>query len=287
MRRRQVIGACGAIVTSLTGCLSQPRKQAGETSSTGGTAPQTSTKTPTSTRQSPSQPVSALSLQPVVVTRTSPDSIGVRDEATEQYLYLTVSEVGDAAPPSEEMIFRFDGATHHPVTDGERLWYADRNRDTHYTARRGAGWLLYKLPATGDASTATLTWPDGEWRPRESLRQRLATSMPPVSLSLSIPESIQVREAPTLTFTVTNEGDIAGHFIAALTRAGPSIASLPLTRVSRLIPAKTTTTFEVTDTSDIGVPGAAEQDGNSPDMTYTLAWTGGQLRRGVRIVDEA
>lgn len=285
MRRRQVIGACGTMVVSITDCISYVNENDTNISPTNSTATHTATRTPTNTKQSPAQPVSVLSLQPVLVARTSPDSIGISGTSAEQYLYLNMSDVGETTPPSEKILFRFDGTNHRPMTDVDRLWYAYTNEDTQYTAHRGTGWLLYKLPATGDASTTALTWPDGEWRPKESLRQRLATSIPP--LSLSIPESIHGSETPTLTFTVTNEGDIAGHFIAALNRAGPSIASLPLKIVSRLIPAKTTTTFEVADTNDIGVSRADEQDGNSPDMTYTLGWTGGQLRRGVRIVDEA
>lgn len=67
---------------------------------------------------------------------------------------------------------------------------------------------------------------------------------------------------------------------------GPLIASTPVARLSRLVPAGDTVTIAVTDTwtgaplDDVGGDG-------DPDVTYHLDYPGDETSAGIRILDPA
>ncbi|MFB6207016.1 MAG: hypothetical protein ABEJ05_10880 [Haloglomus sp.] len=287
MQRRTLIAALGAGLASLAGCTS-----IGGTDGAGGGTPTdqppptdqpSPTPTPTSSPAAASLSVSVRALQPAVVMLAT-DSIHLSGADAHQYLYLEVS-VDEGRPPArDELTVRFDGTTSQPMqTRG--LWYGYNHRNERYRSERGAGWLLYELPPSGDASAAVLEWPGGEWRPDAALRERLAAPAPSLSMNAAIPETVPPDSEPTIGFTVTNEGRIDGRFVAALNRTGPRVAYAPIEAVSRLVPAGETTTFEVTDTYDVEGTDPEERGDGEPDFTYHLDWLEGEINRSVRVAE--
>lgn len=282
MRRRALLAGCAGTLGGLAGCVSDDPDSPAEQYSRSETTD--TTGTPTATATGPSVSVSSLSLQPVVVDTNSPDSIGVFGE-NEQYLFLAVTVAGDEALSADEFAFRFDGTDTTPY-DPEGSDLTDYNPvGLRYDPDRGDGTLAFELPATGDASETALTWPGGEWTPGAALRARLAEPAPPLSLEWSAPATTEVYDRPTLGFTVTNEGSLAGRFVAALNRTGPVIGYAPITSVLRTVPAGETISFEITDTVDLRVPATDRVGDDESDLAYTLDWAGGHLSREIRLVE--
>jgi len=99
-------------------------------------------------------------------------------------------------------------------------------------------------------------------------------------LSISAPERAENGSAFTLSVESTNEGDIGGRFVAAVSRYGPQVAAAPVERVSAFVPAveSVTLTYSQTlsaDTDDVS-------DGE-PDATYEFQWVGGGAERRVTL----
>ena len=282
MNRRRVLASIGAGVGGLAGCLGGPGAESRAGSPA--TAPSGSTGTPRPDDVALS--VSLDRLQPGVVTMTAPDSIGVRDADGKQYCYLRLEVSAGTAPARDDLAFRFDSEEYGPFEDDRhRLWRAREEENDRYDAERGAAWLLFSLPDSGDASDAALTWADGEWRPGERLRRRLASPPPPLSLSWSVPETVPAGSEPTIDFEATNDGDLPARFVAGLNRIGPRVAYAPILALSRRIPPGETVAWEVTDSYDVGSPGTEQAGDDEPDMTYSLDWTGETRKRDVRVSD--
>lgn len=279
MRRRALLAGCAGTLGGLAGCLSGTRDDTGGSTTTSGTATPTQTSTPT-----PAASVSLLSLQPAVVTFGT-DSISVSGE-TSQHLFVDLA-VEDGDPPAvEEFRFRFSGVETTPLEPREPYWVEYNPGETRYSRETGTGRLVFDLPATGDATSAALQWPGGEWTPPAALRDRLAAPPPPLSLEWSVPETAEVRTTPTLIFTVTNSGDLPGRFVGALNRTGPRVAYAPITAISRLIPADETVTFDVTDRFDLDDPGDDEVGDDQTDLSYILDTLDGQRLAEVRLVEQ-
>lgn len=276
MKRRGIVSVLAASLVGITGCTGRSfRGSADEQPSTTG---QTTTPERTTT---PTLSIAALTLQPGVVSRMGADYVGVSDGA-EQFLYLDVT-VDEGTPPSPGSFrFRFDGETYAPVDDLDGLWKT-RTSDP-YTEDEGAGWLLFRLPETGEATTARLEWSGGEWQPGAALRQRLLTPSPPMSASMSVPETMRSEEKPAVTVRVTNDGSVAGRFVAGLNRSGPNVAQIPVGSVSVAVPAGETVERTVDDGAYMGTPAADDVGDDDPDVTYTLDWTGGRVSRELRLV---
>lgn len=284
MNRRRYVAICGAGLAGLAGCLGGfgDGDGAGDPTTTG-----PSGRTGTTPPDGVALSVSPERLQPGVVTMTSPDSIGVRDAGGKQYLFLRLDVSAGTPPGRDDLAFRFDGAEHAPfVDDRHRLWRAREEEADRYDAESGSGWLLFELPDRGDASDAALTWANGEWRPGERLRRRLASPPPSLALAWTVPESVPAGSEPTIGFEVANEGDVAGRFVAGLNRIGPRVAYAPILAISRRIPPGETVSWEVTDSYDVGSPGTEQTGDDEPDMTYSLDWTGETRRRDVRVSGE-
>lgn len=169
--------------------------------------------------------VTAAAVQPGVVTPTSPDSIGLLDDAG-QYLVVTVD--GDA-PDKPAVEFRFDGAGYAPGTFRQGLY-----RDGEWGVSYGddGGPLVFALPETGYGTDAELAWPGGSWAPSPTVVERLEDPVPPFSVSLDGPEMATAGDEPRLTVSVTNGGEGAGRYVLALNRIGPRVAYTPVARIS-------------------------------------------------------
>jgi len=291
--RRDLLAAGGLGLAGLAGCLDTAGTDA---STPSGTPTDTDTSTPSGTptgadTATPAGNGAALSvtverLQPAVVELMTPDSIGVSGGEDTQYLSLRL-DVTDGDPPAREALtFRFDGESHGlvPVDRQFGLWRQYNHGQDRYDADRGAGWALFELPATGDADDAALVWPGGEWRPDATLRDRLAAPAPPFAVEWSVPETVPVNAEPEIEFTVGNEGERDGCWVAALNRTGGGIAYMPVAAIRKPVPAGETVTWTVTDTYGVDAPSEAAVGDGEPDMTYKISRTDGRSERDVRIV---
>ncbi|MFB6178799.1 MAG: hypothetical protein ABEI77_03630 [Halorientalis sp.] len=271
MRRRTLLSLCGACTVGLTGCLSESGRDQ-PTTADQSTDEVTSTDD-TADGGSAAVSVAVDALQPGVITRISPDSIGVGDDDG-QYLYLTLDVTSGESPAPDEFAFAFDGQSHSPYKTSKSypLYRTVENQGSRYDAEDGVGWLLFELPGSGDATNARFTWPGGEWRPDEMLRNRLAAPAPPLSVSVDVPETIERNSSPTLSVTITNDGDLPGRFVAGLNRSGPRIAYAPLARLTTLVTAGETKTVTYTDD---GIYWSDNESNGEASGTYHLNWPGG------------
>lgn len=269
MRRRALLGGCAGALVGLAGCQSAD-------SEAGHTTTATTAERPLS--------VSLLSLQPVVVSLQTADSLGVSG-TDRQFLFLDVTATDGDAPAVADLHFRFDGTETSPYDPDSPNWSDYNPGETQYSTDSDGGWVGFELPATGDAGAAALTWPGGEWTPDAALRERLADPAPALSLEWSVPETAPVGGSPTLDFTVTNEGSLDGRFVAALTRFGPRLTSIPIGGISRRIPAGETVSFAVEERFSLEASESDEVGDDDPDFSYVLEWAGGSSRRAVRLVE--
>ncbi|WP_181686881.1 hypothetical protein [Halorhabdus salina] len=106
-----------------------------------------------------------------------------------------------------------------------------------------------------------------------------------MSVEWAAPETVTPGTEPEIEFTVTNEGDIDGRFVAALNRTGGGIAYMPVAAIQQLIPAGERVSWSVTDTYDVRAPPADEIGDGETDLTYKLARIDDRLEQEVRIVD--
>ncbi|WP_135663904.1 hypothetical protein [Halorhabdus rudnickae] len=306
MHRRTLLTLGGIGLAGLAGCLdttgtsdevsTEPTSSTPtdtDTSTRTETDASTETDTDTSTEPTTGEGNGRLSVtverhQPAVVELTNPDSIGLTGGEKTQYLYLWV-EVTEGDPPMrEDLAFRLAGDRHElrPAEQPFRLWRAYNHSEERYDAKRGSGWVLFELPETDDASDAALVWPGGEWQPDPDLRTRLASPFPSLSVEWSVPETVTPGMEPAIEFTVTNEGERDGRFVAALNRTGGGIAYMPVAAIRKSIPAGETVSWTVTDTYAVRAPPEEEMGDGQPDMEYKLRQLGGRETREVRIVLE-
>jgi hypothetical protein len=269
MRRRALLGGCVGTLVGLAGCQSAD-SEAGDTT--------------TATTAERPLAVSLLALQPGVVSLQTADSLGVSG-TDRQFLVLDVTATDGDAPAVADLRFRFGGTEVSPYDPDSPNWSNYNPGETRYSTDSGRGWVVFELPATGDAEAAALTWPGGEWTPDAALRERLADPAPALSLEWSVPETATVGGSPTLEFTVTNEGRLDGRFVAALTRFGPRVTSIPIAGISRRIPAGETVSFTVDERFSLEASERDDVGDDDPDCSYVLEWTGGSSRRAVRLVE--
>ncbi|WP_135853793.1 hypothetical protein [Halorussus salinus] len=298
MRRRALLALAGSSLAGAAGCLSGSsgdpttdetttdaanRTPDGTTETIG-----TATETTTETAAAASVSVDFDALQPGLVSMNTPDSIAVHP-ADGRYLLLDVSVESGPVPLRDEFSLRFAGRDHAPLSNDatDRVWrfYGSELR---YRSETGEGLLVFELPeSAADDSTAVLTWPGGEWRPDAGVRRRLAAPEPSFSVSVEIPETIQVSESPTIRATVENQSDVPGRFVAGLNRSGPMVAYTPIERVSLLVPAGETRAWELTDDS-IATDGIQRYVGDDDsDMTYHFVRADERVSRDVRYVQAA
>lgn len=296
MRRRRVLVLSGLTVTGLAGCSSNTNPPRTTSSPNSPTSERDKTHTSTdsaTTLTGVSLSAELDSLQPAIVTQQSEDSIDVESAENTQYLYLHVTVNSGTAPARENFRVTFDESEFGPVNQDRQLWRAHNHGNSRYDAENGGGWLLVPLPETGDASDIAVTTADGSgaW-PIGSLASmdfdgRLESKSPPLSLEWSVPDTVEPGATPTLSFTVTNEGNQDGMFVAALNRSGPSIAMAPIAAIREMIPPGEPTTFEIRDNLAVENPGNANTGDGDPDMRYDLHWTGGSRSQQIRVAESS
>ena len=291
MRRRTLLALTGSSVAGLAGCLGETRTGGTTDSTTGPTTDSTATtdrRTATETTVNADVSIAVDALQPGLVTRNSPDSIGVHP-TDGQYLLLDVTAEGPAPPAAEDFAFQLGETRRAPVTMEQswRIWRFYGEKNWRYDADSGEGLLLFELPESADApgpAEAELAWPGGEWRPEDELRRRLVAPEPPLSVSADFPDEVAASENPTIGVSVTNDGDVPGRFVAGLNRAGPMVAHMPVSRISMLVPAGETGTWELNDDSLMGGYSEENVGDGDPDMTYYLDWGDDSIERKIRYV---
>jgi hypothetical protein len=250
--------------------------------------PESNTRTPepNTTTRTPAVPleVSVEAVQRGTVWLNSPDSTTVRGATDERSLFVDVSRPGSVspedAPAREEFGLRFDGREYRPTqVDGTfGLWRA--RTGTPYS--EGRGFLLFELPGSGDPGDAALTWPGGEWPLPAATRRRLAAPVPPLSVALSIPETVPNHQAVPLSFEVTNQGDVETTFVAAIDRAGPYVAHYPAAQLRTTVPPGETVS-ETIENSFMEYPRDEAVGDGEPDATYYVDWIGGSREAQVRV----
>jgi hypothetical protein len=82
-----------------------------------------------------------------------------------------------------------------------------------------------------------------------------------------------------------NEGRLDGRFVAALTRFGPRLTSIPIAGIPRRIPAGETVSFEVDERFSLEADERDDVGDDDPDCSYVLERTGGSSRRAVQLVE--
>ncbi len=281
MHRRDALLSASAVLAGLAGCVSGDTSDAGGTDPPDGDDPGTTagTATPGDTATPSEYTVGSVelgALLPAVVETTSPDSIGVEGGDTRQYLYLTIGAGAEGdAPPIDEFAFALGGTEYDPKRYDNEFAHWRTGDGSQYAAADGEGWVLFELPATPeDAGGAALRWPGGEWTPEATLRERLAAPQPPTSVSVSVPGTVAAGEQPTITVTITNEGDLPAGVPIAINRVGPRVAYAPLKAGRPRVPPGETTTWEWTD-------GAVDLESGGESATYHVHWHAGDVSHEV------
>ena len=272
MRRRHLLALCGAGLAGLAGCASdQP---------TADTA-----TTPDRASPAGSLAASVLALQPAVVTLATPDSLGVSGEPDTQYLFLSVSVTAEDPPARPALTVRFDGDKYGPLETEEprEFWRRYHDERSRYDADSGEGWVCFPLPATGAPEGAGLTWSGNVWSPPPDVRARLAAESPPLSVSWSVPDSVEAGSAPAVEVSVTNEGERAGRFVGALNRSGPRVAYAPAASESRLVPAGGTETW-APETDVLGDAGEWSETDGPTEAAYHLHWPGDRAQQRTTVL---
>lgn len=290
MHRREILALCGGGLVGLAGCASRQRDGRRTTTNANGT---TSTTAGTTRATEPPSgmelTVELDALQPALVV-LNVDYLDLYSEPSSQYLSLRISAPTDPAPTLSDLSFRFDSGSHAPLGLEEKPEvYRGFSSESvpHYEADEGSGWVLFELPATGDASDAALVWPGGEWHPDEQLRARLAASFPPLSVERwRVQPTVALGERTAFRIAVNNAGDSLGRFVGGINADG-WYPHRPVAHVSRRVPPGETVTWEVPgEEVDLVSEGMADQVGDGEgDIDYELVWPGGDRSGSVRVVD--
>lgn len=285
MRRRALLASgAGLLSAGFAGCL-------GDTDDAGtGSAPTQTTTDPTTDESTTEQTSVFDATVDASVDRIQPsvafmgiDSVGVVGDGN-QYVFYEV-EVTDVDPPERSAFgFRYGGRVVSPGVEtgsGATLWRASESSD-RYTADRGAGWLVFELPAEIAAEHAGLTLGSQEWPVAGAVRDRLENPAPELSLDWQVPEG-QPAGTSTIGFEVTNDGDRDTRFVGGVNAVDIRVAYAPVAVENREIPAGETVAWEITH--DNGrEPGEESVGDGEPDGEYRLDWTQGERVQTVRFV---
>lgn len=278
MQRRTFVASVSGALAAVTGCLGRRRGSDGPPED-GSRGTATATPTPRSGEPAAGVTVDALHLQYGVVTPTTPDSIGVSNPDTP---YIVASVRVDGPLSREEFGLRMGDVRYGP-TRIDRLYRTAWGDDHWYERGRDSGLVLFEAPPT-PTKHLRLTWPGGERAVDDGIVARIDAPAPQFSATLDVPSSYGGSTAPPVAVDVTNEGSTAGRFLGALNRGGPQVASIPVARVSELVPAGERTTVTVADSWG-GLPADERVGDDEPDVTYRLDFAGGEESADIRLVD--
>lgn len=279
MHRRAFLTSAGGTLAALAGCLGTEGTDGSSTAAATPTTESTPTTPITSGEPAAGVTVESLHLQYGVVTPTTPDSIGVSNPDA-PYLVASVRVDG---PLSWEAFGLRMGDVRYGPTRIDRLYRTAWGDDRWYERGRADGLVIFDAPS-GATSDLRLTWPGGERPVDEGIVSRLDASAPRLSASLDVPARHEGATAPPVAVEVRNEGSTASRFLGALDRGGPQVASIPVARLSELVPAGERTTISVAD-SWSGLPDDDRLGDDEPDVTYRLDFVGGEDAAEIRLVE--
>lgn len=265
MNRRTFLGTAGCSFAVLSGCIDSD-----------GTGDATPTATPIPGDATPVEdgtptPDADVTVESVVdqwgyVVPDSPDSIGVM--ATDRQFVVADVRVEGGAYRRSAFAFGAGSGGVEPTTF-EEFYRTSWGDEEWYEKGRDRGLLLFEVPGDLGSEVPRLTWPTDEWRPPEAFVRRLTAARPAMNATLAVPDASDGSTDTTVEIEVTNEGDVEGRYLGALNRVGPTIAYTPIARVSGLVDAGETTTFDVDD--DWGEYPADDEVGDGEaDVTYHL-----------------
>jgi len=143
--------------------------------------------------------------------------------------------------------------------------------------------LAYRLPTFDAVETAVLSIDGRELSIPNSIRYRLATDPIEFSVHTSIPDVIEYPTDPEVTLTISNDSDRADRFVAGLTRMGPSVASLPVSRISAFVPAGESRTVSIVDDAMLSRVAEPEFGDGESDFLYKLDWRSKDTEESVRM----
>jgi hypothetical protein len=273
VHRRAFLTSAGGTLAALAGCLGT------EGADGSSTATATPTTPITSGEPAAGVTVESLHLQYGVVTPTTPDSIGVSNPDA-PYLVAAVRVDG---PLSWEAFGLRMGDVRYGPTRIDRLYRTAWGDDRWYERGRADGLVVFEAPSSA-TSDLRLTWPGGERPVDGGIVTRLDGGPPQLTASLNVPSSYDERTAPDVTIDVTNEGSTASRFLGALNRGGPQVASIPVARLSELVPGGERTTISVADSWG-GLPDDDRLGDDESDVTYRLDFVGGEDAAEIRLVE--
>ena len=156
------------------------------------------------------------------------------------------------------------------LDDGGDRWYEG-----------GRGLLLFELPKTGIEGDLRLTWPGGERAIDDAAAERIEAGSPAFSAALDLPDTRDSADEPPIAVEVTNEEERPARFVGTVARSGPLVASIPVARMTELVPPGETTTLTVGDTWSVDDLGelseydAVTVDDGEPDVGYLLSYASG------------
>ncbi|NIC00315.1 hypothetical protein [Halobacterium sp. R2-5] len=283
MRRRALLASSATLLGGgLAGCLGD---SGGGEPATGAPTTDSTTAEPTESTTSQTTYDAGVSaaferLQPNVVV-LGVDSVGVRPDGS-QYAFFHVAVADGDAPERSAFEFRFDGDSYPPGVDTSGTLWRDSEGDDRYTAARGAGWLVFELPETGDAGDAALALGGDEWSVAELVRERLEAPSPSLSLDWDAPEE-QPAGTSTLGFTVTNDSERDTWFVGGVNAVEIRGAHAPVAGLAREIPARETVSWEITHENG-KAPGDDSVGDGEPDGEYRLTWAQGEREQEVYFV---
>lgn len=272
MRRRTLLGAAGAGLGALAGCLD--RIAGGGVGTGNGTG--------TDEESAGIRVLDALGVTatPEVITMDD-DSIDVTGERDEQFLIAPVGTDEDVAPAVAEFALETGSESYRPPEDLTRtrsLWNYERPYDPE---RSDTGWIAFALPnpLPVEEGSAAITWPGGEYALDDANVAELAR--PPADFEVrefAAPATVENPETVALSLTVGNASEAAGTFVAALNRVGPRVAYTPEATVRLdLDPGETAVwehEYRVSTTGD------------DAEVRFHLHWRGGDETREVAVETE-
>ena len=283
MQRRALLATLVSAGTVTAGCLGENGNEANSNI----TNTQTQSSSATATSSNTELMVERVALQSALVELNT-DFYELVAEDNRQYLVLNVSVISGPLLSRSELSFRFDGTDHMPVTwEQIPARKSDGLGGEQYSEENGAGWVVFGLPETGDASDAALVWPGGEWRPEDRLREQLATPLPTLSVEeWRVPETVLLDSTAVIEFTVRNEGEQTGWFVGGINTEG-WYPHRSVAHISREIPAGETASWEVQgDEIELKDDSWSESVGDGQaDIEYELIWPNGSERAPTRVVE--
>ncbi len=269
MDRRTLLASAGGSIAALSGCLvfTEDREDLPtEQPPRDGTPDPTPVEdgTPTPSARPADVTVESVIQQVGYVSPTTPDSIGVTGLGTRYLVVEVATERGRLA--RDDFALAVGSAGREPTTP-DRFYRTTWGDDAWYEGGRQRGLIAFAVPEDLGSGAPRLRWPGESTAVPKDVVRRLTTTMPDMTAELAVPDAGDGSREKTVEVAVTNGGDVAGRYLGALNRAGPDVASTPVARVSGVVGAGESRTFEV---ADEWVAATTDDGESETSVTYRL-----------------